>query len=189
MSKINSFGFSNIPFNMILPSLSYGLYSQIEPSNNVILLDEQSIVGVGVGSLTVPANTFTVGSSFHLKIGGVLSSANNQQIIFRVKSGNVILEESDIIVLPQTTNKFWEIEIDFTIRKIGVAGVAEIFSNGQFVYLKDSSLSYEGGGFNFLNNTTFDTTQLNTLDITAEWLDLNAQNSINSEILVLTKTF
>jgi hypothetical protein len=44
-------------------------------------------------------------------------------------------------------------------------------------------------GFNFVNNTTFDTTIVNTLNVTAEWLTLNVTNKIHTDYLILTKTF
>jgi hypothetical protein len=180
---------SNASSTPIPSSISYGLFSQIESSADVVGLGEQTLLEVGVGTLTVPANAFKVGDSFHLKMGGLLSSANNENIEFRIKSGSVILEDSGIVNLPQTTNKFWEIEVDFTIRAIGGAGVAAIVSNGQLVYTKDSSSAYEGAGFNFINNTTFDTTIVNTLDVTAEWLSLDPLNKIHTDYLILTKTF
>jgi hypothetical protein len=180
---------SSVASTPIPTSISYGLFSQIESSADVVGLGEQTLLGAGVGTLTTPDNAFKVGDSFHLKMGGLLSSANNENIEFRIKSGSVILEDSGIVNLPQTTNKFWEIEVDFTIRAIGSAGVAAIVSNGQFVYTKDSNSAYEGAGFNFVNNTTFDTTIVNTLDVTAEWLSLDPLNKIHTDYLILTKTF
>jgi hypothetical protein len=180
---------SSVAITPIPTSISYGLFSQTQSSADVVGLGEQTLLAAGVGTLTVPANAFKVGDSFHLKMGGLLSSANNENIEFRIKSGSVILEDSGIVNLPQTTNKFWEIEVDFTIRAIGSAGVAAIVSNGQLVYTKDSNSAYEGAGFNFVNNTTFDTTIVNILDVTAEWLSLEPLNKIHTDYLILTKTF
>ena len=180
---------SNASSAPIPTSISYGLFSQIQISADVVGLGEQTLIGAGIGSLTVPPNTFNVGDAFHLKMGGEVSSQNNQNIEFRIKSGSIILVDSGIVNLPQTTSKFWEIEVDFTIRAIGVAGVASIVSNGQLVYTKNANASYEGAGLNFVNNTTFDTTIVNTLNVTAQWLTLNVINKIHTDYLILTKTF
>ena len=180
---------SNASSAPIPTSISYGLFSQIQISADVVGLGEQTLIGAGIGSLTVPPNTFNVGDAFHLKMGGEVSSQNNQNIEFRIKSGSIILVDSGIVNLPQTTNKFWEIEVDFTIRAIGVAGVASIVSNGQLVYTRNANASYEGAGLNFVNNTTFDTTIVNTLNVTAQWLTLNVINKIHTDYLILTKTF
>ena len=45
----------------------YGLYSQTVVSTTINTVGEQSIVGSGVGALTVPAGFFTVGDSYHGK--------------------------------------------------------------------------------------------------------------------------
>jgi hypothetical protein len=91
--------------------------------------------------------------------------------------------------LNATSNDFWEIEADFVIRQIGGAGVAQILSNGQFVYVRSTNLNYDGSGFNTLETTNFDTTILNTLEITAQWGSNNAANTIVSDVLTLIKTF
>lgn len=180
---------SSVASTPIPTSISYGLYSQIADGSVVSGIGEQSLIGVGVGTLSVPANGFSVGDSFHLKAGGSVTNPNGEQLILKLKSDSIVLESSGILTLPKTTDKFWEIEIDFTIRAIGGAGVASILSNGQFVYLKDASVAYEGYGFNFVNNTTFDTTISNTLDLTAEWVTIDPTNAIYTTSLVLTKTF
>ena len=91
--------------------------------------------------------------------------------------------------MPQTTNKIFELAIDFTVTKIGTAGVAEIFSNGLFTYNKDASNAIEGVNIGTINNTTFNTTIANTLSITAEWLTSNVLNTIRSQNFTLTKTY
>ena len=55
----------------------YGLYSQTAQSATITGTAETSIVGTGVGSLTVPANFFVVGDSFHGKIGGKIGDTSN----------------------------------------------------------------------------------------------------------------
>ena len=72
--------------------VSKGLYAQTALSVPVVYASgEASLVGAGVGSLTVPANSFKVGDSFTAKMCGKLSCANNQQIHFRVRSNGVVI--------------------------------------------------------------------------------------------------
>jgi hypothetical protein len=49
--------------------------------------------------------------------------------------------------------------------------------------------AFEGVDFLFINNTTFDTTITNTLDITGEWGTASTGNSIATEIFVLNKIY
>ena len=168
-----------------------GIYTQIVTSEVVTAtVTETNILGTaGVGGLTVPGNTFVVGDSYHCKIGGVFSSANGETLQMRIKSDGILLSDTGVVTLPVVTDKYWENEIDFVIRSSGTAGQASIITNGQFVYLQDTQNDYKARGFNTINNTTFDTTISNTLEITVEWGSTNAANSIHSEIMVLQKTF
>jgi len=144
----------------------------------------------GVGTLTVPANGFTVGDSFRVLMGGVVNAANNQTIRIKVKAGSVILLDSGIQGLTSAvTNDIWSLNVDFTIRQIGAAGVASIASLGRFSYVKTNNGAVEGFGFNTVNGGTFDTTISNTLDITVTWGSNNAGNSIYSDVFILNKTF
>ena len=167
-----------------------GLFSQTVDGPTVTnTTTETNILGTGVGSLSVPANVFMVGDSFHITVIGHLSSKNNDDLRIRVKSGSVVLVDTGSINMPGLTNQHFELNMDFTIRAIGAAGVASIASGGQITYIKDASTAFEGLDFSVINNTTFDTTVLNTLTITAEWSAADPLNSIYTEIVTLTKTY
>jgi hypothetical protein len=168
----------------------YGLFAQT--GNSVVVSAttvETSIIDGGVGTLSVPANGFSVGDSFKAELAGVLNAANSETIRIKIKAGSVILLDSGAKSLPNITNDVWTLNIYFTIRQVGSAGVASIISLGEFHYAKINNASVEGFSFNVLNNTTFDTTISNTLDITVEWGSTNASNSIYSDIFILNKIY
>lgn len=167
-----------------------GLFAQTANSAPITgTTTETTLIDGGVGSLTVPANFFKVGDSFSVTMGGHISSVNNDTLQIRVKSGSVLLGDTGAITMPSTTSKHWNLEIRFTIRTIGAAGVASIASFGQFNFSKNASNAFEGADFSIVNNTTFDTTISNTLNITAQWSSNNAGNNIYSESFVLTKIY
>ena len=173
-----------------IPATNYGLYSQTANSTIITATtSELSLIGAGVGTLSVPANIFQVGDSFVAKLFGHITCVGTATIQIKVKSGSVLLVDTGIIALDVTTNKHWNIEVNFTIRSLGIASVGSIVSAGLFSYIKNSGLNFEGANFVFLNNTTFDTTILNTLDITAQWNTNNAGNNIYSDIFVLNKIY
>lgn len=142
-----------------------------------------------VGSLTVPANGFRVGDSFHAVLTGHISSVNNHTLHIRIKTDGVALADTGVITMPATTNKHWKLDINFTIRALGVSGVASIASGGTFFYTKDASNAFEGTNFSTETTTGFDTTINNTLVITAQWGTANTGDSIYSEIFTLNKIF
>jgi hypothetical protein len=169
-----------------------GLYSQTSASTPITnTTTETSLFGgaTSVGTLSFPADAFVVGDSYHAKIGGFIDCLNNSDITIRVKSGSVILADTGIIQLPTMGNRVFEIELDFTIRTIGGSGVASIITMGELNYVQNTGTSFEGSNFCLLNNTTFDTTILNTLDITWEWATASASNSITTDVVNLRKTY
>jgi hypothetical protein len=172
-------------------SISYGLFAQT--ANSTIITNttvETSLINGGVGTLTVPANGFSVGDSFRAVFGGVINAENNQTIRIRVRAGSVLLLDSGLQNLGSSViDDVWSLNIDFTIRQTGAAGVASIVSLGAFHYTKTNNASVQGFGFNVVNNTTFSTTISNVLDVTAQWGSASTGNSIYSDIFILNKTY
>jgi len=173
------------------PGPSVGLFAQTANSVPVSGTDvETSVVNGGVGTLTVPANAFSVGDSFRADLSGIFSAANNQTIRIRVKSGAVVLLDSGVQSLTNTiSNDIFTLSLDFTIRQIGAAGVASLASFGRFTYLKTNNSSTQGFGMNTINNTTFSTTVSNTLDITVQWGSTDSENSIYTDVFVLSRIY
>ena len=165
-----------------------GNYAQTVQSATITGFAEASVVGSGVGSLSIPANAFQVGDSFHAKIGGVIDgSVNNDELIIRIKTGATVLATTGVIILDTTTNNGWECEIDFTIQSIGTGGVGNgtICTNGNFAYTKNTDKKVQGNVFQDVQS--INTTIANTLDITME-LD-NTNTNIYSANFVLYRTF
>ena len=169
---------------------TYGIYSQTSDSTNITnTTSELSLIGSGIGSLSVPANGFKVGDSFSVRIGGFISTSNGHTLTIKTKSGSVILATSGSQTFPTTTAEIWTLNLTFTIRSIGGAGVASIITLGNFINIKSSNGTTQGFSFSSLNNTTFDTTTSNTLDITAQWGQIDSGDTIYSNDFVLNKTF
>ena len=122
-------------------------------------------------------------------MAGVLNVGNNQTIRIRVKTGSVVLLDSGAQAITNITNDIFTLSINFTIRQIGGAGTASIVSLGAFNYTKTSNGAVEGFSFNTVNDTTFDTTISNTLDMTVEWGSTSTLNSMYSDIFVLNKIY
>ena len=181
-----------VPLSSVITSLTsnYGLFNQTGSSTPVTnTTSELTLLDGGVGSLSVPANGFKKGDAYHAILTGHISAVNNNTIEIRVKAGSVVLADTGVITLAGATNKDWELEIYFSINEIGTANTASISTGGNFNYTKDASSAIEGTIFSLINSSSFDTTIINTLEITAQWGAANAGNSIYSEICTLNKTF
>lgn len=175
---------------LIPPSGNYGLYTQTNSSTPVTNTTvESSLLDGGLGTLSVPANGFQVGDSFHAVATGHISSVNNHTLRIRIKTGSVVLADTGTITMAGSTNKHWKLDTNFTVRAIGGSGTAKIVTGGIFFYTKDASNAFEGMNFSTEVTTGFDTTILNTLSVTAQWGTANSGDSIYSELFTLTKTF
>jgi len=171
-------------------TITGGLFAQT--ANSTIITNttvETSLINGGVGSLSVPANAFKVGDSFRVVTAGVLNAANNQTIRIKVKAGSIVLLDSLAQNITNIINDVFSLNVDFTVRQLGAAGVASIVSLGTFHYAKTSNASVQGFAFNVVNSTTFNTTIPNTLNITVQWGAADPGNSIYSDIFILNKTY
>ena len=169
---------------------SKGLFSQTEDGPAVAnTTDELTVIGNGEGNLSVPANGFTKGNSFRAYIEGDLSSLNNAELTINIRDNGNILASTGPMTLVTTSGNYYYLDITFVVREIGAAGVASLMTSGVFQYTKTANNTPETIGFNNLNNTTFDTTTLSTLDITAQWGAADPANSIDAHILTLQRIF
>lgn len=173
----------------------FGLFAQTGNSFVVTGITEDSIIDGGVGTLFVPANSFQIGDTFKAEFGGLISNKSNENLTLKIKSltgnttGYTILSQGTSPNLSLSSNEVWQMSITFTVRKTGTAGNASIVTLGVFHTNKTAGGGQEGFAFNTVNNTTFDTTVDNRLDVTLQWGSNNSQNIIYSDIFVLNKIF
>lgn len=144
-----------------------------------------------VGSLTVPANGFKVGDSFHLVLAGDFNSNNGDTLNIRLYGGptsTVLLANLPVPLVSSSAVSF-EVECDFQLRTIGGPTVANICSNFDFTYNGGAGTNFRGERGVFQNNTTFDTTVNNSLLVTAQYSSTNANNSMKTRVSKLSKTY
>ena len=123
-------------------------------------------VGDFTGTLTVGANGFSVGDSFHFVIAGNCIYDTNNDITLRLKNGGILSEITMDLEDTDAPNTYWELEADFTIRSIGATG--SIITNFDFTFNKKALKDFKGQ--RNVTVSTIDTTVSNTLDITAEFI-------------------
>lgn len=187
---MDNFGFISGAYFSGPPTTNYGLFTQTASSTPVTnTTTELTLIDGGLGTLTVPPNQFVIGDTFKASMYGHISSDNNRTLRIRVKTNSTLLGDTGLITMPQTTNQHWGLEITFTVRQTGAAGVASIVSAAQFTYTKDASNAWEGQDFVTIENTNFNTLVANTLNITAQWGNASTQNSIYSDTFVLYKVY
>lgn len=185
-----------------LSNISNGKYSQVNgdvivTGDNTDLANHISIIGgTGFGSLIFSPEELTVGSSYHIKIAGTLQTHKKKKInisiyfdstkIFETKIETI---DSDILIDGLNNNSYaYESEIDFTITNDGLNG--SIYSNGQILYVKNSSFNgLRGSSSEYIVNNINLTNNL-LLDIRIYWED-SADDSelLTNKMVRITKMF
>jgi len=168
-----------------------GLFSQTGPSTPIEDTTQKlTLIDGGVGTLSVPANGFQVGDSFSAYMSGILSANQNNTLDIHIETtSGVILSDSNPITMRNATANPWRLSLTFVVWTLGGPGVASIITSGSFEYQESANDKFNSYPIRYVNNTTFDTTIPNTLDILAEWNVASITNSIQSFIFVLTKIY
>ncbi len=171
----------------------YGLFAQTGNSVTATATTQTSLIDGGVGSLSVPANGFSVGDSFRADFGGLISvKPGGDTIRIRVTSnaGAITLADTgNLSVAAINPADVWNLVLNFTVRQIGGPGTASIVTLGNLHVVKTSSGTPYSYGFNVVNQSTFNTTISNQLDVTVAWGSTNAANTMYSDIFVLNKIY
>ena len=183
---------SKISGASLMAALKCGIYSQTTQGTDQTGNAFFSVLsGTGVGSLSVPANGFSVGDTYHADLCGIMSGLNNDDIDFKILGGptsNISLLATST-TMKATTNRVFTLKLKFVIRAIGAAGVASIATYAEFMYNDNAANKSETFVFYNENNTTFNTTTANVLDVQAVFSSSSATNQIRSELFTLHKFY
>jgi hypothetical protein len=142
---------------------------------------ETSLIDSGVGQLTLPANSLTVGKTIRIELLGFHSSVSNANVTVNIKIGSVTVLTTGTNSGGNSSNELIRLEALITCRTTGATGTVI----GQGIY----SEAHTGGVDQALINTatsTIDTTASNTIDVTFQWGTASASNTITSTNLVIS---
>ena len=109
-------------------SLPKTLFVQTEDVIVSNTADETSLVGAGVGSVTLPADFLTAGKTLICKLHGRLSGANALAVTIKIKIGETTLITCTGNLSEALDNVPFEAELFLTCRTIGETGT--IFAQG-----------------------------------------------------------
>jgi hypothetical protein len=144
--------------------------------------NELTLIGSGVGSLVIPANTLTAGKTYRVTARGKYSTdaSNPAQMNWRLKLGSTTIAATGNAGLgTNKVDKNYDIHFEFTCRTTGASG--SVMAQGMF-------FTEDGPGANGAENsfaaTTIDTTTSNTVDFTVDLTDGSAGNSCYCYIFI-----
>lgn len=161
--------------------LSGTIFTQTADKTVTNTLDETSIVGTGVGTLTLPANFFVAGKTIRIMMSGVYSTVavTGDTVTIKVKHGSTVLaSKATTGLVTGATNLFWESELLVTCRSTGAAGTVQV--SGGVRYQIASAVIVGDELNNSAGTSTLDTTVSALFDVTVTHSAANASNTVKS---------
>ena len=161
--------------NAIKQSLTGCIFSQTADVTIASTTTETTVIGSGVGTVTLPANFFTVGKTLRIRGLGYFSDTGTPDITINVKLGSTTLITTGTVALAGTiSNNLWEVDAIITCRTVGSSGT--VMAQGKFMY--DESV--HGGttlGMVDTSADTIDTTASLAVNVTQTWGTNSASNT------------
>lgn len=141
-----------------------------------------TLTSTGVGTLTLPANFWTVGKTVYIEAWGVIShTVLAPTLLMEFYENAVVLMTTGTQALAATavTNDGWHFRGSITCRTTGSSGTA--FAQGEF-FLTDTATGIGAGTRWQMSNTgtiTINTTVTEALDMQITWGTASASNSMS----------
>ncbi len=163
------------------------IFTQTADATVTNTVAETSIVGSGVGGLTLPANFFVAGKTIRLRIGGIYSTPAlaTPSIVVKVKLGStVIATVTTSGLLSGATNLEFDGEVAITCRTTGASGTVMVHGDIEYATGVGGTISVDP-----LNNagatTTVDTTASKLLDVTVTWDSATSTRIVKSTLTLV----
>lgn len=130
---------------------------------------ETTLIGSGVGTLTLPANFLVAGKTIRLTAAGIFSTQLVPVALnIRFKLGStVIIATGAQVPSGATTNRFWWVEVLLTCRTTGVTGT--VIAQGSFFHGEATGLTAFSWEMVNVSVITLDTTASQIVDLSAQW--------------------
>lgn len=145
---------------------------------------ETTLFGSGVGTLTLPADFWTIGKTVRFTIHGDFADTGNPTAEIRVKLGATTVSDSTADTLAGlASTEQWQADVIMTCRTIGATGTVETVVNFEYETTMGSSpiqrLDIAG------TSTVIDTTASAAIDCTFQWGTASASNTLTSQVALV----
>ncbi len=181
---MDSGGLFNIASDNQFLTLTNSVFRQTADVTVANTTTTSSIVGPGVGSMTLPASSLFTGVAIRVVGSGVYSSATllPGSLTIGLSAAGITFSTATLSgLLVGASNAGFNYSLMMVIRTIGTAGSMAV--SGSFNYISSVSGARLTGD---LNNSgaaaTINTTIPNLIDITAKWQTATAANTLKSTI-------
>lgn len=140
---------------------------------------ETSLIGSGVGSKVLLAGFWTAGKTVVIEAWGTISTdaaPGTLSLVFRLDAVSVVATGAFTPAqLAALVDRVWRIRIVLTCRTTGASGTVFAQGSMRITSYEDDQNELQMGS---VVATTIDTTQADTIDLTADWSSASANNVI-----------
>ena len=162
-------------------TLSGCIFTQTADQTIANTTTETTMFGTGVGTLTLPANFWTVGKTIRVEIHGDFADTGNPTAEIQAYYGETSLIDSGAIALSGLGGtEEWECEVIITCRSVGGSGTLQTVIDWEYETTTGSSAIERLDVAGALQ--TVDTTASGALDVTFQWGTAAAANTIHSHV-------
>lgn len=142
---------------------------------------ETTVIGSGIGTLTLPANFHRVGKTIRLTASGVLGDTGTPTLNIKFKYGSTTIVSTGAATLTTgLTNVGWRLVVDLTCRTVGASGT--VIAQGLFTYDNGTA---QVEALAATTTTTVDTTASQAVNVTAQWGAADSSNTITCSNLAI----
>ena len=151
------------------------IFTQTQTVTVANTVTETSLVGTGVGSVTLPANFFTTGKTINLHLWGIHSTVSNANLTVNLKLSGVTVATTGTVTGGNGTNSIFEMQAIITCRSTGAMGT--VFVQG---FYDEYNLNGAKAGLPNTTTNTVDTTGTIAVDVTFTWGTASPSDTISA---------
>jgi len=142
---------------------------------------ENSIIGTGVGSLTLPAGFLTIGKTLHIRVMGVISNTGTPNMTVKLKLGSTVIASTGAVAtITGLSNSIFIADFYLTCRTTGVTGT--VFGQGTTQLGNNPPI-----GAPATAAITVDTTGTLAVGVTVQWGTSSASNTVTGSLAIVEK--
>jgi hypothetical protein len=161
-----------------------GVFAQTSSVTVVNTATSTTLLGTLTGSATLPANFFGVGKTIKIYVSGTYSQdTGSQDCALKLTIGGVAVGTITFTHNGGLTNVFFDAEFTLTCRTAGATGTLQFMGIGRLNHSGTDLLNFFQVS---ATSGSIDTTGTLAIDLQADWVTADADNSITASIVTTT---
>jgi hypothetical protein len=161
-----------------------GIFTQTNTIPVANTATSTTLLGTLIGSSTLPANFFAVGKTIKIFVSGTYNQdAGSEVCALKLTIGGVAVGTITFTHSGGLTTVYYDAEFTLTCRTIGASGTLQFLGIGRLNHTGSSLLNF----FQVSSTSaSINTTGTLAIDLQADWVNANADNSITASIVTAT---